>query len=83
MFKVDKNITKPKFRGRGAPSKYPFKSMEVGDSFFVPVGKFKSISALNSSVMNSGAVSLGRRSNVSTCAVTEGGVEGVRAWRTA
>ena len=83
MFKIDRNITKPKFRGRGAPNKYPFKSMEVGDSFFVPVGKFKTIAALQSSVMNSGAVSLGGRGNVSSRAVTEDEVEGVRTWRIA
>lgn len=83
MFDIDKNITKPKFRGRGAPSKYPFKSMRVGDSFFVPLGKFKSSAALQSSVMNSGAVMLGGRGYVSSCAVTEGGMEGVRTWRTA
>lgn len=33
-FKIEKGIPVPSHRG--APSKYPWEQMEVGDSFFVP-----------------------------------------------
>ena len=36
MFKIEKNIPLPPRAGDGAPPKYPFLEMEVGDSFVIP-----------------------------------------------
>lgn len=37
MFKIEKAVEIPgSAGGTGGPNKYPFPSMEVGDSFFVP-----------------------------------------------
>lgn len=33
MYKIEKDVPLPK-KGSGRPRKYPFKDMEVGDSFF-------------------------------------------------
>ena len=36
-FKIEKGVpVPPRNGGRGAPEKYPFSSMEVGDSFLAP-----------------------------------------------
>lgn len=35
MFAIEKNIPVPT-TGKGRPDKYPWKNMEVGDSFLVP-----------------------------------------------
>lgn len=40
MFEIDKNLPLPKERVRG---NYPYKEMEVGDSFHVPLGKMQVI----------------------------------------
>lgn len=37
-FTIEKGVPLPIHWGRGAPAKYPFNSMEVGDSFFVAGG---------------------------------------------
>jgi hypothetical protein len=46
IMKIDKGIPLPS-RGesntRGAASKYPFRQMEVGDSFFIPSGNPKKL----------------------------------------
>lgn len=34
-FEIDRNVPPPT-DGRGAKAKYPFRDMEVGDSFYVP-----------------------------------------------
>ena len=40
MFKIEKGITKPeRSRGPGREAIYPWRSMKVGDSFFVPIGE--------------------------------------------
>lgn len=36
MFTIEKGIPIPNSYRKGAPNKYPFSQMEVGDSFFVP-----------------------------------------------
>ena len=33
MYKVEKNVPMPTYSGKKGVSKYPFKEMEVGDSF--------------------------------------------------
>ncbi len=40
-YRIEKNIPPPE-DSRGL-QKYPFKKMEIGDSFFVPAGKAKSV----------------------------------------
>lgn len=72
---IDKNVPLTTHR-RGRARKYPFSSMEVGDSFFVP-GK--------STLGISGSVSQARKAfggSYATRTVTENGVSGVRVWRT-
>jgi hypothetical protein len=44
-FKIEKGHPMPEFK-RGAPRKYPWAQMEVGDSFFVPGNKTQSMSAV-------------------------------------
>lgn len=43
-FHIEKGIPVPKLVGTGRRNKYPFESMEVGDSFFVKDGKVKTLS---------------------------------------
>lgn len=38
---IEKNIPVPADGRRGPEPKYPFRSMEVGDSFVVPAGEAK------------------------------------------
>lgn len=77
MFEVRKDIPIPTATREGfsKPSKYPFKTMEVGDMFFVPEAK-KSFSSLASAA----GKRLGRK--FSTRAVSENGVDGIGCWRT-
>lgn len=60
--------------GFSKPSKYPFKTMEVGEMFFVPEAK-KSFSSLASAA----GKRLGRK--FSTRAVEDNGVAGIGCWR--
>ena len=41
MYEIEKGIERPKFGG--GPAKYPWRDMEVGDSFFTPDGNARSI----------------------------------------
>ena len=41
-FKVERGVPLPEPKGGpGAPAKYPFGDMEVGDSFFVPAASYE------------------------------------------
>ena len=76
MYEIDKKDSKPTPRG-----KYPFKSMEVGDSFFVPNGVYSPRSPgvyINAYTLGSQAIP-----NSKWCArtLTENGVKGLRIWR--
>lgn len=80
QIEVSSNIPLPDFtKRRRKAGKYPFASMNVGDSFFAP-GK-------NSGCMSANARMWGLRNNRTikvTCrTVTENGVKGVRVWRIA
>ena len=86
--KVDKDVPVPAYTRVGRPSRYPWSEMEVGDSFFVPVSEGEDIHKLRTSISGSryaytkGMVKrhgVEYRATIRT--VTEGGVEGVRAWR--
>lgn len=74
MFAIEKNIPQPKYTG-GRKAKYPWKDMEVGDSFFVPCPEDER-SKRRSSICASGISALGK-SKVST-AIVDGGI---RVWR--
>lgn len=77
MYKIEANIKMPKKpQGTGAKTKYPFKGLEVGDSFFVP----KAVALNMSGRAHYWGKKLERKYSVRT--VTEGGVKGVRAKRT-
>lgn len=43
-FTIEKDIPVPKMTSVGRKMKYPFESMQVGDSFFVKDGTVKSLS---------------------------------------
>lgn len=53
MIEIDKNISLPASSGRGAKAKYPFGSMEIGDSFPIPEGKKMSVYLSSRSWANS------------------------------
>lgn len=40
-YEVTSGITIPKKEGVGTKAKYPFKEMDVGDSFFIPAEDYK------------------------------------------
>ncbi len=69
--KIDKDIPLP--QGNGGKSMFPWRTMEVGDSFFAP-GK-KQIDRRTADA------SYGIKTKTSR--VVENGVEGVRVWRIA
>lgn len=74
MFAIEKNIPQPKSNA-GRQAKYPWKSMEVGDSFFVPCPvdeqrkRRSSITASGISALGKGKVS---------AAIED---KGIRVWR--
>ena len=71
MIEIDKNIPVPLYSGRGGPAKYPWRQMDVGDSFFVANIKANTVSAA--------ARLVGKRMGASfTVRKVDGGV---RAWR--
>lgn len=71
MIKVESNVPFPE--GRMWSSKYPWSSLEVNQSFFVPGAQFRS--------MQSGASTAGRKLGRTFRARTVEG--GVRVWRLA
>lgn len=75
LIAVDKGLPIPAPRGGGA-RKYPFRELEVGDSFFIP-GKTRQ--QLKASISNA---SCDCRRFV-TRGVVEHGVKGLRVWRVA
>lgn len=74
MFKIEKNV--PLARSGG--SKYPWKEMEIGDSFFVPCAPSEDPKKKRASVASIAKYGLG---NGSYQTAIEG--NGVRVWRTA
>lgn len=75
MFKIESGIPVPKPVNTGGSSKYPFSEMEVGDSFFAPWKGYHIIWALARRAPQKYGIKL------TTRAVTENGVQGVRVWR--
>lgn len=76
MYEIEKGIKIP-VRKSSRPAKYPWRQMELGDSFFVPSGNpSKMITRLNpSSQTQKAGLKFTRR------IVEENGVKGVRIWR--
>ena len=70
---IDKGVPLPEAQ-RGARFRYPFKALEVGDSFFVP-GRTRQ--SLKASISHA---SCGCR-RFATRGVVEHGVKGLRVWR--
>lgn len=71
-FHIEKGIPVPKMTGAGRKTKYPFESMEVGDSFFIKDTKVKTISRT--------CCQHGKRLSRKFASRTVDG--GVRVWRT-
>lgn len=75
MYQIDAKVPAPNAHGKGR-SLYPFKTMKVGDSFFVPnTDKPKSaiVCACNDQRKT--------RRKYQSAQVTENRIEGVRIWR--
>lgn len=80
MFKVEKNVAiPPQVAGRGC-SKYPFREMKVGDSFFVP-SESQEMSAKITSTLHGVASNIFGKGGITTRRVEEKGQLGVRVWR--
>ena len=72
MIKVDKNIPMPPRKTNMGSSKYPFPTMDVGDSFFLAgaaKGKFGGLLYKN------------KPKRFAPRNVVENGISGVRVWR--
>ena len=49
MYEIEKGIERPKIVRHGKPAQHPWRTMEVGDSFFIPGGKKNSSRAAEAS----------------------------------
>ena len=85
--KVDKDVPTPTYIRVGRPARYPWSEMGVGDSFFVPVSEDRALHSLGQAVNGSRHSYCKKNARnggqylATVRTVTEGGVEGVRAWR--
>jgi len=88
MYKIEKNISLPNFRRW----KYPFKEMEINDSFFViqSLSDKKALSVTRRNLYNSArnyalkynpAFKIAIRSRVENIETTKEKKEGLRVWR--
>ena len=75
--KIQKNKKMPT-EGFGGSTKYPWRSMEVGDSFFIPVKAGDDVDKLQRAIIASSRNVCKR----ATRRVVERGVRGLRVWRT-
>jgi len=79
-YKIEDGIEIPKVRVGGRPTIYPWRDLEVGQSFFVPcddkVARKRKMSSIVAQARNA-------RTDIrlATRTVTEDGVIGLRAWR--
>ena len=73
--RIDSDISLPSPKGGAGVVKYPFRQLEVGQSFFVP-GKTQ---ADLSGSIGAARRAMGRK--FATRRVTEDGVTGTRVWR--
>jgi len=78
-FKITKDIPMPPSVKAGRKSKYPFRSLtKVGQSFFIPLTAAPKGLQLNTTYWSMVYPDRDFAQRV----VTEGGVEGIRVWRT-
>lgn len=70
QFKIEKGVPAPT-DGRNGKAKYPWREMEVGDSFFIP--------GITSTVLGGSIANARRRTGFEFVSRNEGG--GVRVWR--
>jgi hypothetical protein len=84
MYKIKKNVSIPSKKDGTTKTIYPFKSMEIGDSFFIPK-KNRNLNSIRSSIQsNFNRYNKSNESNqikILTRAVQENGVLGLRVWR--
>ena len=81
MIKIDKGIEiTEKFFRKGKAPIYPFRFMQVGDSFFVPL-EGRKIRKLTSSIMGSARSKRMAGVKFSVRSVIENDVKGIRCWR--
>jgi hypothetical protein len=77
MFKIEKNVPAPELFSRGRPRIYPFREMEIGDSFFVAQEKSNQFSIKLSNAAASSGFRTGAKFSIRW--VEEEG--GYRCWR--
>ena len=84
MFEIQKHIPIPESRGRTRMENgYPFDSMEIGDSFAVPVDPGKIVASVQKHVRSAACSPNHRKKHkYVTRALVEDGREVVRIWRT-
>lgn len=81
-YKIEDGIAiTSKRKGKGFLPTYPFREMEPGQSFFVPLSFQKSLVSLQSSLLGNAKHHFGTTKQVTTRMVSENGVQGVRVWR--
>ena len=78
MFAVEKGIPAPDYRTFENRRYYPWKDMEVGDSFYVPARTDEGVTKLQVAT-SSTAIGAGKRLKTRYTVRQEG--EGVRVWR--
>jgi len=78
MIKIEKGVKIPPKKGGSQKKIYPFKTMVVGDSFFIPygTGDKKKVRIVVSSAASNFA-----RENQGTMFITRSSDSGVRCWR--
>jgi hypothetical protein len=76
MFNIEKNVPLTEPRGRNA--KYPFRQMDVGDSFNAPLTNGHNISQLRSALYQCGTAALGKGAVATRIAEDK---RSVRVWR--
>lgn len=85
MFSIEKSVPYEKLGHRGRMPKtnikFPWEEMEVGDSFFIPVGNMDVVRLMNK-ITASGRGYFGA-GHVSSRSTVEDNVFGIRTWRIA
>ena len=83
MFEIENNVEMPKkCANNGSAAKYPFREMEVGDSFFVPAESAESAHRVQINISSS-SVQMSKREGAGKKFATRKVEGGVRVWRTA
>lgn len=77
-FQIEKNIPMPEvYEGRS--SRYPFETMEVGDSFYVPVREGGDTLTRLRNRLNQARTNAHKKFNINT--ITKADMNGIRVWR--